>query len=1075
MNKLLKEGDSALITNPLELNSDIRVPPFQQGCNIFLRSFATFQSFPKNPFKINASMFFQQYNMKYLDSFLSRKCTKHTNFKDKNPMSYRSTQLKNLIPLFFIVILLGNTSLLAQNRTSDNLWTANFSAPPAGKGVTGNNASIHTIEKTASTTELYIAGSFTQAGTQADANNVAEYNPSTNLWSTLGRGVNGEVNALLLYSGKLYVAGSFSQATNSDNSTVAANNIAAWNTSTNMWEPLGSATQNGTSGPVYALDINAAGTLFVGGDFETTSDGSTVNQTVNNIASFNTATQIWSPWGSGISGANPMVYAVRSVSANEVLVGGVFEDAGGTTVSNIAKWNTSSTSWSWSGSGADDVIYVIYQSLNNDVYVGGAFTTINGSSLNRIAHFNPATNNLTPLGSSTQNGLDDSGSIVRCITESEDELLHIGGLFTSAIDADKSLVVNNVIHYSLRTNVWSTFGSGTNSTLANEAVRAVTTLGIDQKYELYIGGYISTVATKPANGLSRMTSLDYSEDSFWEVPGSNNCSFDVDFFVRDVDYDANNVLYAGGESLGFHSVKYYDSGMGAWQDAGAPMSCIFCFTPYVNDIEVDNTRNYVYAGGVFDEVFKTNGFSETSGSIAYYDIADGEWYYMLDMLYSFGDAEVLDIAVSPTDGNVYFVGNFTELSNTTSGTVNSQYIAGWNPSTGEIIDIAGGLNAGATNIAATNDGKLIVSGNFTTTISGTSALFIASYDLANGTWAAMGNQFGINELAVSPTTGEIYGAIPFAEHQGFAANGLLRWNPSNNSWDRLIDKNGNGTLASSNFVVNDLYFGLFGQLYVAGLMETALESGGITIVNNTAVWEPTTGQWQTLGAGRSAFTEGVRAVAVSPNGEIALAGNLEESVSGASCGVQLYTRNTNVVFPLEQFSGYLDGLTVRLNWDVTTGSEYSHYIVEKSADGQFFQVVDQVDSNPNNTKYNFNDHKPFQGTSYYRIKLFDFSGNFTVSDMVEIRFSLWPSGQYQVYPNPATDKINIMAGLPESTEARLKVVDVQGRTVKMQNISIPAGLDFYDMNISDLIPGLYILVVEEPLKGTLYAERFIKK
>jgi hypothetical protein len=93
----------------------------------------------------------------------------------------------------------------------------------------------------------------------------------------------------------------------------------------------------------------------------------------------------------------------------ELWVGGSFNQAGGVTANNIAKWN--GTQWTAiAGGGANDEVRCMYV-WNGDLYVGGSFGSIGGITANGIARFNGSVWSL--LGSGTNapvNGISHYGS-----------------------------------------------------------------------------------------------------------------------------------------------------------------------------------------------------------------------------------------------------------------------------------------------------------------------------------------------------------------------------------------------------------------------------------------------------------------------------------------------------------------------------------------------------------------------------------------------------------------------------------------------------------------------------------------
>ena len=153
--------------------------------------------------------------------------------------------------------------------------------------------------------------------------------------------------------------------------------VAAWDPVGQAWSPLGT-TMNAA---VLCLLARPDGSLFAGGAF--TSASGTV---VNGIARWTGTT--WQPLAGGVwmqsSGAPGLVLAMASLPNGDLVAGGQFDQAGGTGVANVARWN--GTSWSAMGAGSAMPVSALAVDatgavLANGQYSGGSYVaTWNGSS-----------------------------------------------------------------------------------------------------------------------------------------------------------------------------------------------------------------------------------------------------------------------------------------------------------------------------------------------------------------------------------------------------------------------------------------------------------------------------------------------------------------------------------------------------------------------------------------------------------------------------------------------------------------------------------------------------------------------
>jgi trimeric autotransporter adhesin len=191
-----------------------------------------------------------------------------------------------------------------------------------GSGVIGTYSPPYVHAMAAGHDRLYVGGTFTTAG-GADANYIACWDPSTQAWSPLGAGMNGDVVALAVLDGKVYAAGAFTTAGN-----INAYRVACWNPATETWSALGWEEGWNWVSALTVLD----GKLYAGGSFH-----SAGWVAANNIASWDPVGHTWSALGVGAGRDGTEVRALAAWDG-VLYVGGEFTAAGGQVSAFVGRW-----------------------------------------------------------------------------------------------------------------------------------------------------------------------------------------------------------------------------------------------------------------------------------------------------------------------------------------------------------------------------------------------------------------------------------------------------------------------------------------------------------------------------------------------------------------------------------------------------------------------------------------------------------------------------------------------------------------------------------------------------------------
>lgn len=189
---------------------------------------------------------------------------------------------------------------------------------------------------------LYVGGNFSAVASVPGTSNVAQWNGLG--WSSLGSGLDGEVNALAIAAnGDLYAGGSFFTA-----GGVPVSRVARWDGSN--WTPLGS----GLPGTCYALFVRGNGDLFASGLFQQAG-----GQPANFVARWDGSS--WHALGAGLAG---IAYSFAELPSGDVVAGGGFASTLGG-IDHVARWN--GVTWTQVGNGLPTTVQALRVAANGDL------------------------------------------------------------------------------------------------------------------------------------------------------------------------------------------------------------------------------------------------------------------------------------------------------------------------------------------------------------------------------------------------------------------------------------------------------------------------------------------------------------------------------------------------------------------------------------------------------------------------------------------------------------------------------------------------------------------------------------
>lgn len=148
--------------------------------------------------------------------------------------------------------------------------------------------------------------------------------------------------------------------------------------------------------------------------------------------------------------------------------------------------------------------------------------------------------------------------------------------------------------------------------------------------------------------------------------------------------------------------------------------------------------------------------------------------------------------------------------------------------------------------------------------------------------------------------------------------------------------------------------------------------------------------------------------------------------------------------------------TVLIQWQTLSEIENDHFEIQKRYADAEWETIGLVEGQGNSyetVEYEFTDRKPIPGINYYRIVNVDYSGrkNYSVSRTIHFKDN---NREINVFPNPATDKINIRGTLKN---AKIELLSIDGKVIN--TITLSDTRTDYAFEIKDLEKGSYLVRV----------------
>ena len=159
------------------------------------------------------------------------------------------------------------------------------------------------------------------------------------------------------------------------------------------------------------------------------------------------------------------------------------------------------------------------------------------------------------------------------------------------------------------------------------------------------------------------------------------------------------------------------------------------------------------------------------------------------------------------------------------------------------------------------------------------------------------------------------------------------------------------------------------------------------------------------------------------------------------------------------------GSVAELSWMTASESNNSHFIIERSENGEEFEEVALIPgagTTQEVQEYEYRDEQAGVGKKYYRLKQVDFNGDFEYFSIREVDLkAVLEAKILAAYPNPADDRYNLELFLPKSERSSIIISNLQGHPVYQAKLTrVQEGYNACHLDVSDWLPGLYVYKIQ---------------
>ena len=166
----------------------------------------------------------------------------------------------------------------------------------------------------------------------------------------------------------------------------------------------------------------------------------------------------------------------------------------------------------------------------------------------------------------------------------------------------------------------------------------------------------------------------------------------------------------------------------------------------------------------------------------------------------------------------------------------------------------------------------------------------------------------------------------------------------------------------------------------------------------------------------------------------------------------------------------IDQKKVELDWKTIGANDISGYEIQRAGNQLNWKTIgwEKTSESATDKSYSFIDEDPGTGNLYYRLKWLNTDGAPRYSQTKPV-FIETPATLLKIFPNPVSQQASLQYISTVSGKGQMLLRSLDGSVIESRPILLKAGINNIPVNVSSLMPGVYLVELETGMK------RFINK